>query len=116
MTRIRECREACGMSQKYVAISVGVSPPTVSMWESGVKEPTRENLIKLADLFDVSIDYLVGRDGAPAGRDSLSAEDRKLLQTFRQLNASGRSAVLATAEAMLRQPDMRKEGPTASAM
>lgn len=116
MTRIRACREACGMSQKYVAISVGVSAPTVSMWESGSKEPTRENILKLADLFNVSVDYLLGRDSTPAGNDVLSAEERKMLQILRQLNGTGKAAVLATAEALLKQPGMRKDGPAETAV
>ena len=65
MTRLRECRERAGMSQKFVALSLGVKPPSVSNWESGKTNPSQENLQQLADLYGVTTDYLLGRsDGA----------------------------------------------------
>lgn len=61
MNRIRQCRVEAGFSQKYVAISLGVSPPTVCDWETGKKNPNHKNIDKLADLLNVSVDYLIGR-------------------------------------------------------
>ena len=55
-------RKRHGYSQKYVALSVGVAASIVSRWESGLKVPSRENLAKLADLYGVTIDYLMGRE------------------------------------------------------
>lgn len=60
MEKLRECRERKGLSQKQVALEIGVKPPTVSQWESGIKIPSRENIVKLANLFDVTVDYLLG--------------------------------------------------------
>lgn len=57
--RIKKARETAGLSQKVVAITLGVSAPTVSEWESGKKKPSTENLKELADLFGVSADYLL---------------------------------------------------------
>lgn len=65
MNRIRETREGKGLSQKQVAIEVGVKSPSVSNWESGKTTPTPENYIAMARLFDVSVDYLLGREDAP---------------------------------------------------
>lgn len=65
MNRIRETREGKGLSQKQVALEVGVKSPSVSNWESGKTTPTPENYIAMARLFDVSVDYLLGRDDAP---------------------------------------------------
>lgn len=48
------------MTQKEVAISLGVSTPTVSDWENCNKYPTPEKLKLLSELFLVSIDYLLG--------------------------------------------------------
>lgn len=59
--RLRECREAAKLSQKFVAITLGVAPPSVSNWETGKTRPTRENLVRMADLYGVSVDYLLGR-------------------------------------------------------
>ena len=49
------------MTQRDVAARLGVSQPSYIRYENGTSEPTIENLIKLADLFDVSLDYLCGR-------------------------------------------------------
>lgn len=60
MNNLRKAREAAGLSQKQVAVDLSISNPTVSEWESGRKFPSTSNLIKLAQLYGVSIDYLVG--------------------------------------------------------
>lgn len=70
MNRIKELREMAGKQQKELAIDLGVSQPTVSDWESGRKVPSAKSTSKLADYFQVPIDYLLGResvtDGPPA--------------------------------------------------
>ena len=66
MNRIKEAREKRGLTQKYVALSLGVKGPSVSAWESGKTFPSAENLAALAELYGVSIDYLMGKtDDAP---------------------------------------------------
>lgn len=62
MNNIKKARMAAGLSQKYVATTLGVAGPSVSNWESGKTSPTPENLAALADLFNVSTDYLLGRE------------------------------------------------------
>jgi len=61
MIRIRELREGRGLQQKDLAIDLGVTQPTISGWESGIKVPSANNTQRLADYFEVSIDYLLGR-------------------------------------------------------
>ena len=60
--RFREAREKAGLSAAEVARRIGVSQPAVSQWDSGAKIPSVEMLCKLADLYCVSTDYLLGRD------------------------------------------------------
>lgn len=62
--KIRQLREASGLSQKELAAKMGVNPSAVNRWESGEKNPELTNLVRLADLFEVSVDYLLGRTGA----------------------------------------------------
>mgnify|MGYP000967870058 FL=1 len=52
--------------QKDVAAAIGVSLRAYQYYETDTKEPTMSNLIALADYFDVSLDYLVGRTDNPA--------------------------------------------------
>lgn len=113
MNKIRQCRELNHMSQKYVALSVGVSAPMVSQWESGIKKPSMENLVKLASLFGVTTDYLLDHSPATPAQDN-SAEEHQLILIFRQLNQTGRNLLLASAESYLSQPALRQEGSVAS--
>lgn len=61
MNRIKECRMNARLSQKYVAVTLGVAAPSVSNWESGKTQPTPENFRRLSELFGVSLDYLLGK-------------------------------------------------------
>lgn len=58
--RMRRLRQTNNISQSTVAKYVGVSAGAVSKWENGTASPSRESLIKLAELFRVSIDELIG--------------------------------------------------------
>lgn len=58
--RIRELRQARGLSQARVAEDVGVSKPSVCKWETGVSVPRTELLPLLARVLDCSIDELFG--------------------------------------------------------
>lgn len=59
--RFRVAREKACLSAAEVARRIGVSQPAVSQWETGAKVPSVEMLCKLADLYCVSTDYLLGR-------------------------------------------------------
>ncbi len=59
--RIKELRLVSGYTQKYVADKIGVKYQSYQAYELGLSLPSLKNLVKLADLFDVSLDYLVGR-------------------------------------------------------
>lgn len=75
MTNFKKARLKTGMSQKEIAITLGVSGPTVSEWESGKKTPSGKNLLLLSKLFDVSTDYLLGASSEP--RPTISNDDVK---------------------------------------
>ncbi len=75
MMNLKAARESAGMSQKQVAITLKVSGPTVSQWESGKKTPTLENLRALASLYGVSLDYLAGNEKAPTPEGERKVDD-----------------------------------------
>lgn len=54
--------------QKDIAAAIGLSLRAYQYYEKGQKEPTLSVLIRLADFFDVSLDYLVGRSDDPTRR------------------------------------------------
>ena len=66
--RLKELREKAGYSQQSFADAIGVKQSTVGNWEAGAREPKLEVMQKLADFFDVSVDYLIGRDNTPKPR------------------------------------------------
>lgn len=59
--RIEEMLKTEGLTQSKLANGIGVNQSTVCNWLNGKKEPSIESLWKLADFFDVSVDYLIGR-------------------------------------------------------
>lgn len=59
--RLKECRKEKGFTQGQVAIYCDITEKTYQNYELMTREPKIEILIRIADLFDVSIDYLVGR-------------------------------------------------------
>lgn len=60
MLRLRELREQRGISQKELGQMFDVKQNTISNWENGTRDPDTTTLAKLADFFDVSLDYLLG--------------------------------------------------------
>jgi len=64
-TRLIELKEKNNVLQKDIANSVGLSLRSYQRYEYGERNPTSDILIKLADYFDVSLDYLVGRSDDP---------------------------------------------------
>lgn len=60
--RIKELRCKKNYTQSKLSSLLGVSRSAVSMWEIGGSEPDTENIAKMAELFDVSTDYILGRD------------------------------------------------------
>lgn len=113
--RIRELREEKGMQQKELAIDLCVSQPTVSDWESGRKVPSARSTQKLADYFNVSIDYLLGRDEkkpAPTDGYRLNEREKELIRLFRELNQEGQELLVDTADTMV-SSDKYKKSATA---
>ena len=61
LARLKELRENKGITQKQLSEETGMSFQSISFYEHGERDPGVKALISLADYFNVSIDYLVGR-------------------------------------------------------
>lgn len=59
--RLKKLRISKGLNQNELAQILNVAKQTVSNWENGNRMPDSEMLVKIADFFDVSVDYLLGR-------------------------------------------------------
>ena len=59
--RLKECRREQGLTQRQVAIYCDITENTYQNYELMTREPKLKVLIRIADVFHVSLDYLVGR-------------------------------------------------------
>lgn len=60
--RIKQLRTKSGQKQSIFAKTIGVHQNAISYWETGRRLPNAEDLIKIADKYDVSLDWLCGRE------------------------------------------------------
>lgn len=65
-TRLRELRRNKKITQTVLAGQIGITLKQIQRYELEENEPTLSVLLRLADYFDVSLDYLVGRSDDPA--------------------------------------------------
>lgn len=59
MEKLKELRKAKGISLKELGSIVGVAESTMSLYENGKRQPDYETLLKLAEFFGVTVDYLL---------------------------------------------------------
>jgi transcriptional regulator with XRE-family HTH domain len=78
--RIREARTLAGLSQGQVAKIVGMHRPTISEIEAGNRRVSADEVVRFADIFDVSTAYLLGQTP-----DKLAMDDPKLQLAAREL-------------------------------
>lgn len=72
--RLRSLRNQLKLTQEELSQKTMISTSTISLYESGNREPTIQNLITFSNFFKVSIDYLVGLSDIPT-RQNLKIED-----------------------------------------
>lgn len=60
-TRIKLLREKLGLKQEDLAKKLSVSPSAIGMYERNLREPNNELILKIANFFNVSVDYLLGK-------------------------------------------------------
>jgi len=63
--KLKELRKAKGVTQKTVAEQIGILEQAYQKYEYGLHEPNHQTTIKLADFFEVTTDYLLGRTDNP---------------------------------------------------
>jgi len=63
--RLRECRKKGGYTQREVSIYSDMTETAYQNYESGIREPKLSYLMRIADFYKVSLDYLVGRTDVP---------------------------------------------------
>lgn len=124
--RIKELRKTKKLSQEKLADMIGVTKQAVSQYERGVRKPDIPTIDALCDVFNVSSDYLLGKDNVTlrfVGRDELrkldspqdncdnicelfsechGAKAHKMVESFLKLDDLDRSFVLGQMSGLLR--------------
>lgn len=59
--RLRELRKEKGLRQEQAAVALDISMSSYCLYEQGKREPTASVIVRMADYYDVSADYLLGR-------------------------------------------------------
>lgn len=92
--RLKELRERHELTQKETAIAINKTPQAYNYYEKGSREPDIETLKKMADLFTVSIDYLVGHSTSVSHTPlKITEEELEHIKKYRTLDERGKQAV-----------------------
>ena len=110
MNRIAELRKDKKLNQKELGSVVGVAQNTVCNWENGKREPDYDSLKRMADFFDVSVDYLLGRtdkkETPPAGTgEGLDAMEQQLMKYVKDMTPDQKRLLLAQMQVMSEQSE-----------
>lgn len=101
MNNIQSLRKEKHISQTRLSIELEVSQETISAYENGKHYPSVKSLLKLREIFHVSIDYILGLTDQryPAMQKSdLSEDELSILQTYRQMDELGKERFKAYLE------------------
>ncbi len=98
--KLKELREQKKTSAKSVAESLNMPYTTYRNYETERNEPTIESLIKLADYYNVTVDYLIGREFSN-DFGYMSDDEKGMVCGFRQLNKINQVKLLAQLEGLL---------------
>lgn len=83
---LKERRKQMGLSQEDVAKRIGVHNTTYGNWELGKTEPSLEDLVKLADLMQLTTDELLGRETSLINLNCLADTEAYLIRKILKMN------------------------------
>lgn len=92
--RLKKLREERGWSQTYVAERLGMKrSSTYANWEYGLRDPDTDTLVKLAQIYEVTTDYLTGASDTME-HQQLDEWDRKIIQALRTFSKEDKEYIL----------------------
>ena len=97
MYRIKQLRKEKNLSQRALANLIGASNKAVNFWETGKVEPSAKFICALADVFECTADYLLGREddfGNVNVMRELTDDEKLLLSVFSKLSKKQREEAL----------------------
>lgn len=85
VANLKKLRNEHGYSQKALADMLGITQQAIYKYENLSVEPDIRTLILLADIFNVTVDYLIGREHEPVAQIDITADDIVHLQLWKML-------------------------------
>lgn len=105
--RIRELRQEKKITQLQLSIELDVTQETISAYEHGRHLPSVTSLMKMAEIFDASMDYIMGLSNVRYYSDSShinpddAAQQAMLINIYKKLGAANKTRLLAYAQGLL---------------
>lgn len=91
---LKALRTAKGISQQQLSNVIGVTQQSINKYENHSVEPDIATLIKIADFFETTIDYLVGRtEKSEKSPDAITREEKTMIYNFRKLNTDEKQII-----------------------
>lgn len=105
MEQLKKLRQSRNLSQQKLAEEFHTSQQSIWKYENGISEPDISTLTRLANYFNVSVDYLVGNSDIPERADlikekQLSPNESLLIRQFRSMPARTQALILELANAL----------------
>jgi transcriptional regulator with XRE-family HTH domain len=103
-----QLRHKKGISVYRVSKDTGVSQATLSAWKAGEYTPKQDKLQKIADYFDVSLDYLLGnkqKNKPSANAESLSDIENEILEIYHNLPEDKKQTFITVARSLKSRPE-----------
>jgi len=93
-----------GITQYRLSKDIGISESILSSWKMNTRKPSTDLLVKIAEYFNVSTDYLLGITANPetTKEKDYSKDETDLISTYRQLTPNSKQIVLTVAQMELR--------------
>lgn len=95
MKNLKKLRTQKGLSQQEFASIIHSAQNTVSQWESGKRDADSKTIQEIADYFNVSVDYLLGRDTKPTLDEQLDGVDFALYGEIHDLTDDEKKDILS---------------------
>lgn len=117
--RVKELRRSLGITQKELATHLGIAQPTLSGWETDRFQIDYDSLVRLADFFNTSIDYILGREVAEQSESpskecqskesTIRSDEDRLLSIYNSLDGESKTQLMSVAY-MLMSDNLKARG------
>ena len=105
--RVKELRKELKLTQEDFAEQFGYTRTAISAWEIGRNEPSSTDMVKLANFFNVSTDYLLGKSNIRNAEKELenTSNNSEILSYCNQLNEKGKQTLTDYVKVLTKMPE-----------